>query len=128
MSKIQMYRPYFSAAEISIMYSLLENVTAANPDNVAFALLYKKLRMIKFKIGNDMIAPALERKESVEESLGLAKKESGIRSETRERLDSLAAKMLAEGLQALSKEEIEEGKKLELLEYGMEMGMFASEQ
>lgn len=118
--KIQMYRPYFSAAEISLMFKSVESAFASSPQSAELSALYKKLRMIHFRIGNDMIAPAIERKETVEESLGIVKKDSGIVSETRARLDSLAAR-----LDSLTEEEKEEGKKLELIEYGMEMGIFS---
>lgn len=82
--------------------------------------MWRKLRKFQFNISEGIISPAMQRNLSVEESVGLIKNPNEKpANEFRQRLDFLAAKMIAEGLQALSKEEIEEGKKLELLEYGM---------
>lgn len=125
-TKVELYRPYLTGKEVLMLTSMLTKELESNPNDLEAKALWRKLRKFQFNISEGIISPAMQRNLSIEESVGLIKNPNEKpANEFRQRLDSLAAKMLAEGLQALSKEEIEEGKKLELLEYGMEMGMFS---
>lgn len=124
-NKVALYRPYFTGKEILLISNLLEKETAKIESPEVWAL-HKKLRMIRFKIGNEMMQAAVVRNETTEESLGLVK-DSNVKpeSELRDRLNTLAEKYMNDP-SSLSKEEIEEGKRLELIEYKMDMGMFPS--
>ena len=124
--KISMYRPYFSGAELEILINSLEKTVAESQDATELEL-YKKLRLIKYRIQNDLISPALVRKESTAESVGAVRSEMiNGDSEQKERLEFLATKHMKgkEGELPLTKNELAEGKRLELLEYGSNMGLF----
>ena len=129
-SKVPLYRPYFSAKEIEIISLALEKEAAVNLNPTTVAL-YKRIRMIAFKIQNDLMPPALERKQTVEESLGVIESQTSTGSEQKERLETLAMRHFKSKEEAgcedlkLTEEEIAEGKRLELLEYEIDMGMFS---
>lgn len=126
-NKIALYRPYFSAAEIAMIAQWAERESAANPNNADLLAFYKKLRMISYKIGNDIIKPVLMRDKTMEEKIGLMQhSETKPESELRDRLNDLATRYMNDPL-SLTKEEIAEGKRLELIEYKMDMGMFPQE-
>lgn len=126
-NKIALYRPYFSAAEIAMITQWAERESANNPNNADLFAFYKKLRMISYKIGNDIIKPVLMRDKTMEEKIGLVQNsEVKPESELRDRLNNLATRYMNDPL-SLTKEEIEEGKRLELIEYKMDMGLFPQE-
>ena len=121
-NKVALYRPYFSGKEIMLISSLLEKETART-DSIEVWELHKKLRMIRFKIGNEMMQAAVVRNETTEEKLGIVKNpQEKPQSVEQDRFDTLAEKVISG---TITEEEKEEGKRLEMMLYKMELGTFA---
>ena len=124
-NKVDMYRPYLSGKEILILMKAVEKEWQEAPESLELRTLYRKLKQFQFKIAEGLVEPNFSRKQTTEEMLGLVKSPNAKpESEIRERLETLAMKHMNDP-NSLSKEEIAEGKRLELLEYKMDMGMFS---
>ena len=121
-NKVALYRPYFTGKEILLISNLLEKETAKIESPEVWAL-HKKLRMIRFKIGNEMMQAAVVRNETTEESLGIVKNpQEKPQSVEQDRFDTLAEKVISG---TITEEEKQEGKRLEMMLYKMELGTFA---
>lgn len=121
-NKVALYRPYFTGKEILLISNLLEKETAKTESPELWAL-HKKLRMIRFKIGNEMMQAAVVRNETTEESLGIVKNpQEKPQSVEQDRFDTLAEKVISG---TITEEEKQEGKRLEMMLYKMELGTFA---
>ena len=120
---IAMYRPYISGKEIVLLIQLLEKEIQGGNDSPELAAFYKKMRVFGFKIGNGMVNAAIVRKQSTEESLGIVKNpQEKPQSVEQDRFDTLAEKVISG---TITEEEKEEGKRLEMMLYKMELGTFA---
>ena len=125
MAKIDMYRPYLSGKEIIILAELVKSSYESNPSSMELKVLYRKFKQFQFKIAEGLVIPNATRNENIEESLGLVKNPNAKpESDFRIRLNDLATRFSIDS-NSLTEEEIEEGKRLELLEYQMEMGLFS---
>ena len=126
-AKVDMYRPYLSGKEVLLILKAIEQEWLQNPESVELKTLYRKLKQFQFKIAEGIVTPNFSRNHTLEEAVGVVKNPNQKpESELRDRLNDLATRYMNDPLN-LTKEEIEEGKRLELLEYKMNMGMFPQE-
>ena len=85
--------------------------------------LQRKLKLFELKIGNGLISPVFKRDQTTEESLGIVKNpQEKPQSVEQDRFDTLAEKVISG---TITEEEKEEGKRLEMMLYKMELGTFA---
>jgi len=126
MAKVDMFRPYMTAKEISTIIKLCTEylIRDSHTENAAVvAELRKKLRVFEFKISEGMVTANLQRKENASESIGAIKdSNSKPENEFQLRFDTLAEKVISG---TITEEEKQEGKRLEMMLYKMELGTFA---
>lgn len=129
--KTAQYRPSFSAEQVNHLLSILSSL-----EDVESKKIYQKLAVFKTKIstGEKSAAYVATKKLSVEESLGFSTPvksssknlrrlyEESPELLTREETLEVLVQLHSENI--LSKEKIEEAKRLEILVYGMSMGLF----
>ena len=129
-----MFRPHLTGKEVLLIVSMLQEKLGTDKDrgNAAMVALHKKLKLFELKIGNGLISPVFNREQTVEESVGIVSNSTEMPESTqRIRMEELAMRHFKSKEEAgcedlkLTEEEIAEGKRLELLEYGIDMGMFS---